>query len=441
MASSSMLYDMTMCAACGKKDAHSRCTRCLQAAYCDEKCQGVHWRAGHKRECKKKTDPDASTPGAVTSAGTADTASHQRAGDDLALTVSTAAATATSTHHECGPCKKQLAAAGGGKCPACRASIDVSDGEKFRRLHELVHTRSPGRHTPVAQFNLGVMYQIGPGVAQDFKEAARLYTLAAAQGHAKAQSNLGFMYDNGTGVPQDDNEAVRLYTLAAAQGHVDAQLNLGSMYKHGTGVAQDDKETARLYALAAAQGQAHAQYELGGMQAIGKGVAQDFKEAVRLSTLAATQGHAGAQHFLGSMYRTGRGVAKDNTEAARLYTLSATQGDARAQCTLGSMYGMGQGGLVRDLAEAATWLQLAAAQGQVQAQSLLDYIATAPMGAPGMRVQVIGLTSADGLAINGQEGLVQDKATKPGRASVLLDGDTTPTSISTTNLRKAGGLQ
>ena len=104
MASSSMLYDMTMCAACGKKDAHSRCTRCLQAAYCDEKCQGVHWRAGHKRECKKKTDPDASTPGAVTSAGTADTASHQRAGDDLALTVSTAAATATSTHHECPIC-------------------------------------------------------------------------------------------------------------------------------------------------------------------------------------------------------------------------------------------------------------------------------------------------------------------------------------------------
>ena len=57
-----------------------------------------------------------------------------------------------------------------------------------------------------------------------------------------------------------------------------------------------------------------------------------------------------------------------------------------------------------------------------------------------MRVQVFGLTSANGLAINGRQGLVQDKTTKPGRLAVLLDGDTKATSISTMNLRKAGGL-
>ena len=45
-----------------------------------------------------------------------------------------------------------------------------------------------------------------------------------------------------------------------------------------------------------------------------------------------------------------------------------------------------------------------------------------------------------GQAINGREGLVQDTQTKRGRLAVLLDGDTKPTSISTTNLRKAGGL-
>lgn len=33
--------------------------------------------------------------------------------------------------------------------------------------------------------------------------------LAAAQGYAKAQYNLGVMYDNGQGVPQDYAEAVR----------------------------------------------------------------------------------------------------------------------------------------------------------------------------------------------------------------------------------------
>ena len=104
------------------------------------------------------------------------------------------------------------------------------------------------------------------------------------------------------------------------------------------------------------------------------------------------------------------------------------------------MHVQGQGGLIRDLAEATTWFRIAAAQGQAEAQSALDVIATISISTPGIRVQVLGLTSAKGLATNGREGLVQDKAATAGRAAVLLDGDTKPTSISTTNLRKAGGL-
>ena len=203
---------------------------------------------------------------------------------------------------------------------------------------------------------------------------------------------------------QNSKEAVRLYTLAAAHGNVDAQCNLGNMYHYGTGVAQD------------------------------------LQEAVRLNALAAAQGDAKAQSNLGFMYQTGSGVAQDYHEAVRLYALAATHGNADAQCKLGSMHVQGLGGLVRDLAEAATWCRLAAAQGQAQAQALLDAIATLPINQPGMRVQVFGLTSANGLAMNGRDGLVQDQITKPGRAAVLLDGDTKPTSISTTNLRKAGAL-
>ena len=55
----------------------------------------------------------------------------------------------------------------------------------------------------VAQFNLGVMYDNGQGVLQDYKEAVKWYRLAAEQGYADAQYNLGVMYDNGEGVPQD----------------------------------------------------------------------------------------------------------------------------------------------------------------------------------------------------------------------------------------------
>ena len=39
-----------------------------------------------------------------------------------------------------------------------------------------------------AQFNLGVMYAKGQGVAQDYAEAAKWYRLAADQGHAGGSS-------------------------------------------------------------------------------------------------------------------------------------------------------------------------------------------------------------------------------------------------------------
>ena len=40
----------------------------------------------------------------------------------------------------------------------------------------------------------------------------------AEQGNAAAQYNLGVMYDNGEGVPQDYAEAAKSYRLAAEQG-------------------------------------------------------------------------------------------------------------------------------------------------------------------------------------------------------------------------------
>ena len=81
---------------------------------------------------------------------------------------------------------------------------------------------------------------------------------AAAQGNALAQNNLGIMFEKGHGVAQDYAEAVRLYRLVAAQGLAGAQCNLAHMFEHGQGVAEDRAEAIRLYRLAAARGQADA---------------------------------------------------------------------------------------------------------------------------------------------------------------------------------------
>ena len=116
----------------------------------------------------------------------------------------------------------------------------------------------------------------------------------ANQGNAEAQYALGWMYEQGKGVTQDYKEAARLFGLAAAQGDASAQYNLGVMYDKGRGVTQDYKEAARLFGLAAAQGNARVQVVLALMYSIGQGVTQDYIYALMWVNIAASSGHANA---------------------------------------------------------------------------------------------------------------------------------------------------
>ncbi len=100
-----------------------------------------------------------------------------------------------------------------------------------------------------------------PGFTEDqdieqIREAAKL-------GNAGAQYLLGLMYDQGEGVPQDYRKAVKWYRKAAEQGHAGAQYQIGVMYVTSEGVPEDYREAARWYRLAAEQGNPFAQYNLG----------------------------------------------------------------------------------------------------------------------------------------------------------------------------------
>jgi len=91
----------------------------------------------------------------------------------------------------------------------------------------------------LAQYNLGLLYDMGKGVPQDYKAAAKWFTEAAKQGDADAQYNIGHMYAEGQGVIQDYKMAVMWFTRAAEQGYASAQSNLAYMYDKGWGVLQD----------------------------------------------------------------------------------------------------------------------------------------------------------------------------------------------------------
>ena len=77
-----------------------------------------------------------------------------------------------------------------------------------------------------AQFNLGLMYDNGQGVAENDVEAVRWYRKSAEQGDANAQNNLGGMYYNGEGVVQNYTSAHMWMHLARVQGHEDARKNM-----------------------------------------------------------------------------------------------------------------------------------------------------------------------------------------------------------------------
>jgi TPR repeat protein len=222
-----------------------------------------------------------------------------------------------------------------------------------------------------AQYDLGVYYGNGQGVAKDEIEAVNWYRKAAEQNYVEAQYNLGFCYYNGQGVAQDYAEAAKWYRKAAEQNLAAAQNNLGACYLLGRGVANDEVEAVTLIRKAAQQNYAQAQYNLGICYDKGKGVAKDEVEAVKWYRKAAEQNYSQAQFNLGVSYAKGDGVTEDKVEAAKWYHLAAGQNLAKAQYNLGLCYANGQG-VAKDAAEAVNWFRKAAEQNHAKAEFSLS---------------------------------------------------------------------
>ena len=66
------------------------------------------------------------------------------------------------------------------------------------------------------QYNLGIMYLNGRGVARDAKEASAWFRKAADAGDKLAQCNLGALYEQGLGVTQDSSQALKWFLASAS---------------------------------------------------------------------------------------------------------------------------------------------------------------------------------------------------------------------------------
>lgn len=73
--------------------------------------------------------------------------------------------------------------------------------------------------------NLGVAYEYGTGVSQDYAKTIELYEETAGKGSMEAQYNLGVMYENSQGTIENKVMAKK-YFKQACESHYQSACNL-----------------------------------------------------------------------------------------------------------------------------------------------------------------------------------------------------------------------
>jgi TPR repeat protein len=92
----------------------------------------------------------------------------------------------------------------------------IVHADSYRNTEELRKTAEKG--DAESQNKLGVVYELGLGVNQDYEEAVKWYRQAAAQGSAKAQYSLGDLYEAGHGVARNKVLAREWFSKACQNG-------------------------------------------------------------------------------------------------------------------------------------------------------------------------------------------------------------------------------
>ncbi len=140
---------------------------------------------------------------------------------------------------------------------------------------------------PMAQWQLGLMYESGEGVEQDkakafgyFAEIADQHADTAPRGVesdivAHSFVKMGEYYKDGlpeAGIPKDEDYSIKLLMHAASYfGDADAQYRVGEMYLDKDELGDNPLQSARWLSLAAKKGHAPAQAKLGDMLFNGDG--------------------------------------------------------------------------------------------------------------------------------------------------------------------------
>ncbi len=258
-----------------------------------------------------------------------------------------------------------------------------------------------------AMRNIGNLYRLGRGVAQDDKQASAWYRRAALLGFSHAQTNLAEMYLTGAGVDKDPATAAQWFERAAKNDDPLAQYSLAELYEQGLGVPQDNQRAAAWYQRAAAADFRDAATRLNALNA--GTAAADAGPAAGKTPATGSDGSLGASvHKLFparppappqpsaptptpipiavsspatataaiAPIAAGLGAYErgDYQQALAHWLPAARQGDAQAQYLVGKLFRDGDG-VPPDRVNAQMWFTLAARQGDTAARQALADLA------------------------------------------------------------------
>jgi TPR repeat protein len=180
---------------------------------------------------------------------------------------------------------------------------------------------------------------------KNFEEAALWFEKAAKKGDHEAQFYLGLMYQDGKGVKQDYDQALLWYKKSANAGNAEAQYNLANLHEKGLGVTQDNEEAIKWFRRAARSA-----------------IAQGGYQEVASESNQGTGPAAKPKEDIAAMCEKLRVAKQTPEEAAAEIMNAANQGDPAAQWKLGELYETGKGVQIDPLA-AEHWKQIARDSG------------------------------------------------------------------------------
>jgi TPR repeat protein len=251
--------------------------------------------------------------------------------------------------------------------------------EKGWNEARLIFEKGAELGSQLSMFNLGIIYDKGRGVAQDYAEARKWYEKAAATGDAKAMVNVGNLYKDGHGVDIDFVKAREWYFKAAGQlrgsdqlkreddkavsaGDAIAMRIIGQFFERGEGGLLDYVSAREWYERAAIAGDPVSMRNIGmfyqghkGVQqdyvkarewyekaAAAKGVPQEYDKARGGDGGAVGTGDAFAMRQIGRLFEHGLGVEPDPAKAREWYEKAFEAGDEKAMTDLIDQSAKGQ---------------------------------------------------------------------------------------------------